>query len=100
MCRRDAASLFGGRITGNFKEEFDARVADARQSVERGEREKEVARLRDTCERVRRFVRAKLSESFDDVIAHVCVRVFERADERGRGARVALLSERERRLHA
>ncbi len=24
----DAASLFGGRITGNFKEEFDARVAD------------------------------------------------------------------------
>jgi carbon-monoxide dehydrogenase medium subunit len=26
---RDAASLFGGRITGNFRREFDARVADA-----------------------------------------------------------------------
>jgi carbon-monoxide dehydrogenase medium subunit len=26
---RDAASLFGGRISGNFKQQFDARVADA-----------------------------------------------------------------------
>jgi carbon-monoxide dehydrogenase medium subunit len=26
---RDAASLFGGRINGNFKQQFDARVADA-----------------------------------------------------------------------
>jgi len=26
---RDAASLFGGRITGNFRQQFDARVADA-----------------------------------------------------------------------
>jgi carbon-monoxide dehydrogenase medium subunit len=26
---RDAASLFGGRITGNFRQTFDARVADA-----------------------------------------------------------------------
>jgi carbon-monoxide dehydrogenase medium subunit len=26
---RDAASLFGGRITGNFKREFDVRAADA-----------------------------------------------------------------------
>ena len=26
---RDAASLFGGRVTGNFKQQFDARVADA-----------------------------------------------------------------------
>jgi carbon-monoxide dehydrogenase medium subunit len=26
---RDASSLFGGRITGNFRQQFDARVADA-----------------------------------------------------------------------
>jgi carbon-monoxide dehydrogenase medium subunit len=26
---RDAAELFGGRITGDFKQQFDARVADA-----------------------------------------------------------------------
>jgi aerobic carbon-monoxide dehydrogenase medium subunit len=26
---RDATSLFGGRVTGNFKRQFDARVADA-----------------------------------------------------------------------
>ena len=26
---RDAASLFGGRISGNFRQQFDARVADA-----------------------------------------------------------------------
>ena len=26
---RDADSLFGGRVTGNFKQQFDARVADA-----------------------------------------------------------------------
>jgi carbon-monoxide dehydrogenase medium subunit len=25
----DAAALFGGRITGDFKRQFDARVADA-----------------------------------------------------------------------
>ncbi len=26
---RDASMLFGGRVTGNFKQQFDARVADA-----------------------------------------------------------------------
>ena len=28
-CCADAASLFGGRVTGNFRQQFDARVADA-----------------------------------------------------------------------
>ena len=36
---RDAATLFGGRVTGDFKRQFDARVADA-HPVESGRRER------------------------------------------------------------
>ena len=74
-------------------------IVDARQRVERGEGEKEVARLGDRGQPLHRRRGRELAERLDGVEPHVGVRIIQRREQRVGRFGMGLRPERQRRLN-